>query len=886
MASDAIITPQTDDAQALVDELKALPSAASVVFTRQLSYQSRANIGQAKRPTASFAEYAKLARTGRSSAPRVDIRNKIDAIRAEPDKDKRAKLKLGLLTWMPSIVLDGEHRVAVYKRDRKGNLPAGVPDELEGVHPWAHTGVISMDWDHADDPAELKRQLSELPHCFHAATSASGSGVASLHTVSPLPKTPDHHRAAFDALAADCRERGLPMGLLDSTPSSPVSARFQTYDPDAYEAATDAMVTPCGWEMPTEPIAPPKPSTNGHKPTAEVPLKAEPQATPKEIPAVVSRATRLKYLNALPVIRHDLEGGEPRQRVWRASTTWAATAAGLTVEEIQAWFDTEPSRIGRSGAEEYLKSPKDNLADWDGGEQLQKLYRAERKRQRAAGKMDEALDAMASAAGYGPDPNQQQPQHFNLWLEIGRFAAKRVLAGLYLHDPRLDDKKGWFWLWDTDHWALLPKGRPDPMIDRINKARWELVVDMMSAYGKERGEQMAAAITNDREFATRRKELSSDFWTGIRLELTEVKEDLPKHMVAAKNGIVDLLNLQAPLVPHSPSNPWLVRRVAGANYIAKKSDDSPIRDILAVSISNREDQDRWLWSLARSLSGRAGHGGYGGIIALIAEGGSGKGFLIRYAEDTFGGYCVPADQTAFLAQSGVNEGIAAMIEQDAVLVTIGEVTNTGDNRLLNKVTGADGISASKKWMPTIKGRLNCAVMVSLPQVPQMNLLSGSWRRMMPLYLDGKVADRHPDKARDEYTTPDENDTLLSLLVHMGAALYSGHKPDALHKEPPKTRDFMVAGDPLADWLSLRGEDYHGMPISELYREWYDERPDQRLRFSGHTAFGNAIGASEIRKSTGWAKERRTMPVESQYAGGQKARLIWVGTTTDSQNSQN
>ncbi len=126
----------------------------------------------------------------------------VDAIRAEPDKDRRRELKKGLPAITPS-----------------GRFSARRADGLI-----EHSGFIALDFDDTD-PEQAKRTLRGISNVFYAGLSASGGGLWALIPISD----PEHHRRHFEALQADFRGLGME---IDAACSDVARLRFYSYDRD------------------------------------------------------------------------------------------------------------------------------------------------------------------------------------------------------------------------------------------------------------------------------------------------------------------------------------------------------------------------------------------------------------------------------------------------------------------------------------------------------------------------------------------------------------------------------------------------------------------------------------------------------------------------------
>ncbi len=126
----------------------------------------------------------------------------VDAIRGEPDKDKRTEFKKRLPCITPS-----------------GQFTARRADALV-----KHSGFIALDFDDTN-PQRAKRKLRGISNVFYTGLSASGRGIWALIPISD----PSNHRRHFEALQADFRGLGLE---IDPACSDVSRLRFYSYDRD------------------------------------------------------------------------------------------------------------------------------------------------------------------------------------------------------------------------------------------------------------------------------------------------------------------------------------------------------------------------------------------------------------------------------------------------------------------------------------------------------------------------------------------------------------------------------------------------------------------------------------------------------------------------------
>lgn len=129
-----------------------------------------------------------------------------EAIRAEPDKDRRNVLK----TALPSATVSG-----VFRERKKDGLAK-------------HSGLICMDFDKLGDKvSEYKEALRKDKHTLAIFTSVSGAGLAVIVQIDPLK-----HLESFEALEKYYYEQ---YSLVADTGTKDICRlRFFSHDPDAH----------------------------------------------------------------------------------------------------------------------------------------------------------------------------------------------------------------------------------------------------------------------------------------------------------------------------------------------------------------------------------------------------------------------------------------------------------------------------------------------------------------------------------------------------------------------------------------------------------------------------------------------------------------------------
>lgn len=140
----------------------------------------------------------------------ADHSDKVKAIRATDDKEKRDELKAKL----PGITPSGTF---------------GYRDQNKLID---HSGLIQFDIDshdneHLKNYSKLKEQIINISNVAYCGLSVSGRGYWGLVPI----KYPDKHKAHFRALSAAFESFGM---RIDQAPKNVASLRGYSFDPDGY----------------------------------------------------------------------------------------------------------------------------------------------------------------------------------------------------------------------------------------------------------------------------------------------------------------------------------------------------------------------------------------------------------------------------------------------------------------------------------------------------------------------------------------------------------------------------------------------------------------------------------------------------------------------------
>jgi hypothetical protein len=131
-------------------------------------------------------------------------KKQIEALRFEPDDEKKKELKLDL----PVVCFNGE-----FVKRAKTFLKKP-------------SGLLILDFDHIENVVEFKKTLTQDPRIFSAWISPSGSGVKSLIRI-PLVENDDEFKLVFNQV-----KKQFPK--MDQSGNDISRACFESFDPDIY----------------------------------------------------------------------------------------------------------------------------------------------------------------------------------------------------------------------------------------------------------------------------------------------------------------------------------------------------------------------------------------------------------------------------------------------------------------------------------------------------------------------------------------------------------------------------------------------------------------------------------------------------------------------------
>ena len=445
------------------------------------------------------------------------------------------------------------------------------------------------------------------------------------------------------------------------------------------------------------------------------------------------------------------------------------------------------------------------------------------------------------------------------WQDIGADAAERHLKDsvVVLHDDASGEDLTWQ-LRNGQLWELVPKDRAT-IAERLLVLQHQLVEELRAASSAKAATKVAQA-----GFADQVRGKVTPFWAGANVVLRKrPRADPPAHLLNTPDGVRDLKSRRTHPLGEMPYLFTSCTSGAPGAFMPGCLDNARmlVEDLLAPSLPDARDRDNLLKAWGQALGGEGGGRRRGSLLWLIGKPGSGKGHTIRFAEDSCGGYCLPADVDAILSKASLNDERANILERNPRIITLSEMTWVAIALLL-RVTGRDTLSARSPYKHTIYRRLFCGVNIASSVVPRGRADTGLARRLFGIRFP-HAAEVDSEAATDVISQP-HRDALVATLIGIAEEMYAqGDDWVGLPDDDPFTAECLRLSDPvmeLARELTLAD---HGRKLSELMKDLTDigRRPP-------HGQLSDAL------RSTGnWEVKRGRHP-----AGGEEnlTRIFWIG----------
>ena len=345
------------------------------------------------------------------------------------------------------------------------------------------------------------------------------------------------------------------------------------------------------------------------------------------------------------------------------------------------------------------------------------------------------------------------------WWAVGRWAARRVLADHYFYDRA--SRIWWGWK-GGDHWEMIPTDSPE-LGDRLHEMQYLLSHELRMA-----GAVATAELVAKPKFEEEVKSVKSALMGGARAEMARGLALPPAHVVAVKNGVLDLLT--GKLHSHDPTGPYLITAVTGGRYLPEEL--AELREVIDARLKpaiTEKDRRKVLYkSLTLMLGGKGGGLDRGSILELLGHSGGGKGNTGRTIEDSFGTYAIVGNANSLFVKSEINEALAEILERNPRVILFYEVTRIIIAKILS-MTGRDTLSARGPHKTIVRRRLNAGVVITAVNAPDARMDTGAKRRMAALYFP-----RRADVTRateTDTTTQRQADALVTVTLHDALTLW-------------------------------------------------------------------------------------------------------------------
>ena len=302
-------------------------------------------------------------------------------------------------------------------------------------------------------------------------------------------------------------------------------------------------------------------------------------------------------------------------------------------------------------------------------------------------------------------------------------------------------------------------------------------------------------------------------WAGIRAACTRTLELPPSHVIAVRNGVLNLR--EGTLHPHDPRGPYLITAVTSGGYLPELIDTlRPVIDArLAPALPRPEQRDYLYKCYAIMLGGAAGGNDRGSLLYLAGTSGGGKGNTANVMADAAGTHAITANCDAMYAKGDINDTLARILERSPRILFFHEADRMPMGKIMS-LTGGDAMSARGPNKPIIERRLATGVVVTSVQVPKGKMDTGAKRRLAAIMFAGK-ARVNRSSATSETTQP-QRDALIT--VALSDAITMWRSPDEWHPLPAKDPDAAAAtaaADPVEAAIDAIEDDQKGSILGNV-----------------------------------------------------------------------
>lgn len=443
--------------------------------------------------------------------------------------------------------------------------------------------------------------------------------------------------------------------------------------------------------------------------------------------------------------------------------------------------------------------------------------------------VDERLSQEAGANGKHDAASEKEPsssRHANrvsVWTIIGNICGNRLRKQFrYARDRRI-----WYEWRDYTHWVEI---RDTTLItDELHNERLRIAADL----GDQGLHDLRDKLANDGEWRREARSVSGEFWAAMRRSLARPTPCPATHQIATPDGVVDVRTGE--LCPHDPLVHDTLALTTGSY---RPHEIEYLKDALWERLRHNmtaEDFEQLIEILGVAVARRCVD--YCSVLWLVGASGAGKSAVAQLVAQAFGaiGLGASADMLARQSRSDIDADLAEMLLVDPVVLCISEIERVGMSRLLS-LTGGDVLAARRPHGLMQRGSLSGLVILTSVVAPSMAVDAGVRRRLAVIDLPNRVPE---SVAHDRDFSQNEFDAVLTLSIDAARRVgTTGWSPPTGNLKAK--RAFLADADPVAEWLEMLPDDWHGREFQELLAE-YNRLTAERVTA---TLMGRRISASE------------------------------------------
>ena len=494
--------------------------------------------------------------------------------------------------------------------------------------------------------------------------------------------------------------------------------------------------------------------------------------------------------------------------------------------EVVIWPDDD--RPGRTAAENSARALVDIAAsirmvaipgNYDGDDAADLDGDERRSRVEAAtpwgGDAEDSPPAANPATPRAPDERHD-------WYLFAQAIADRHLGGRFRYDA---DGSGW-WFWsDGNCWRQLRSG-DNRLLDLVVCNRLALSAEIASQLGSQ---YLQDALEDQRQREVRKQHSPlSDLQAAFRDVLKGSEPRPAPHVLAVRNGVIDLRADHLEVRPHDPS--WLTRGVAAGGYFPEHA--AEYRRLLAERLNKvlrPESLQEFIKLVGLALSGKAQS--HRSLVAVLGPSGSGKGGLLNLLGEGLGDLESPVSRSWLNRREGELDSVGARLAERAVLCVTYNELGAGKvdlDKLLN-ITGDGSGLVRAPHRPLLETHFRFQLWFTAVSAPRLPTDSGLRRRIGILRTLGAM--QEADRVADWQREPGLADALITLGAAEAALVYRPGYVASLGDQAERAQ-VLQEMDPLAAWLEGLPAECVGMSREGLLERAQTELDYERLTVKG------------------------------------------------------